>query len=65
MLRLLERDPYDEDAWTALIAAQVRMRRHGGASHQYAAYTARAVGAMAAARPAKPTGRQVLPSTSK
>jgi DNA-binding SARP family transcriptional activator len=41
LLRLLERDPYDEDAWTALIATQVRLRRHGEARHQYAAYARR------------------------
>lgn len=39
--RLLERDPYDEDAWTALIAADVRLRRHGEARHQYASYVRR------------------------
>lgn len=41
LLRLLERDPYDEDAWTALIAAHIRMRRHGEARHQHAAYARR------------------------
>jgi DNA-binding SARP family transcriptional activator/ATP/maltotriose-dependent transcriptional regulator MalT len=41
LLRLLERDPYDEDAWTALIATQVRLRRHGEARHHYAAYARR------------------------
>lgn len=41
LLRLLERDPYDEDAWMALIATQVRLRRHGEARHQYAAYARR------------------------
>jgi DNA-binding SARP family transcriptional activator len=41
LLRLLERDPYDEHAWTALIAAEVRMRHHGEARHQYAAYARR------------------------
>jgi len=41
LLRLLERDPYDGDAWTALIAAHVRLRRHGEARHQYAAYARR------------------------
>ncbi len=41
LLRLLERDPYDEPAWTAMIAAQVRMRHHGEARHQYAAYARR------------------------
>ena len=41
LLRLLERDPYDEDAWTALIAAHIRLRRHGEARHQHAAYARR------------------------
>lgn len=36
--QLLERDPYDEDAWLALIAAQLRLRRHGEARRRYAAY---------------------------
>jgi DNA-binding SARP family transcriptional activator len=41
LLRLLERDPYDEHAWTALIAAEVRMRHHGEARHRYATYARR------------------------
>jgi DNA-binding SARP family transcriptional activator len=41
LLRLLERDPYDEHAWTAVVAAHVRMRHHGEARHQYAAYARR------------------------
>jgi len=36
--QLLERDPYDEDAWLALIAGQLRLRRHGEARRRYAAY---------------------------
>jgi len=36
--QLLEREPYDEDAWLALIAAQIRLRRHGQARRHYAAY---------------------------
>lgn len=41
LLRLIERDPYDEDAWTAIIAAHVRMRRHGEARHHHATYARR------------------------
>jgi ATP/maltotriose-dependent transcriptional regulator MalT/DNA-binding SARP family transcriptional activator len=29
--QLIEREPYDEDAWLALIAGQLRLRRHGQA----------------------------------
>jgi DNA-binding SARP family transcriptional activator len=39
--QLLEREPYDEDAWLALIAAQLRLRRHGEARRRYAAYARR------------------------
>ena len=39
--QLLERDPYDEDAWLALIAGQLRLRRHGEARRRYAAYARR------------------------
>ncbi len=39
--QLLERDPYDEDAWLALIAGQLRLRRHGEARRHYAAYARR------------------------
>lgn len=42
--RLLERDPYDEDAWIALIAAQQRLHRHGEARRRYAAYARRMAG---------------------
>jgi DNA-binding SARP family transcriptional activator len=41
LLRLLERDSYDEDAWTALIGAQLRLRRHGEARHLHEAYSRR------------------------
>jgi DNA-binding SARP family transcriptional activator len=41
LLRLIERDPYDEDAWTAIIAAHVRMRRHGEARHHHDTYARR------------------------
>jgi DNA-binding SARP family transcriptional activator len=36
--QLLEREPYDEDAWLALVAGQLRLRRHGEARRRYAAY---------------------------
>ena len=36
--RLLERDPYDADAWTALLGAQLRLRRYGEARRQHAIY---------------------------
>lgn len=39
--QLLERDPYDEDAWLALIAGQLRLRRHGEARRRYAGYARR------------------------
>jgi DNA-binding SARP family transcriptional activator len=39
--RLLERDPYDADAWIALMAAQLRLRRYGEARRQHAVYTRR------------------------
>lgn len=39
--RLLERDPYDADAWTALLGAQLRLRRYGEARRQHAVYTRR------------------------
>jgi len=38
---LLEREPYDEDAWLARIAGQLRLRRHGEARRHYAAYARR------------------------
>jgi DNA-binding SARP family transcriptional activator len=39
--QLLEREPYDEDAWLSLIAGQLRLRRHGQARRNYAAYARR------------------------
>jgi DNA-binding SARP family transcriptional activator len=39
--RLLERDPYDADAWTAFLGAQLRMRRYGEARRQHAVYARR------------------------
>lgn len=39
--QLLEREPYDEDAWLASIAGQLRLRRHGEARRRYAAYARR------------------------
>ncbi len=39
--QLLEREPYDEDAWLSLIAGQLRLRRHGEARRYYAAYARR------------------------
>ena len=39
--QILEREPYDEDAWLALIAGQLRLRRHGEARRRYAAYARR------------------------
>ena len=39
--QLLEREPYDEDAWLSLIAGQLRLRRHGQARRHYAAYARR------------------------
>ena len=41
MRRVLERDPYDEDAWVALVAAQGRLRRYGEARRQHALYARR------------------------
>jgi DNA-binding SARP family transcriptional activator/tetratricopeptide (TPR) repeat protein len=41
LMRLLERDPYDEAAWAALLGAQVRLRRHGEARRTYARYLRR------------------------
>lgn len=41
LVRLLERDPYDEDAWVALISAHTRLRRHGEAAHHHATYSRR------------------------
>jgi DNA-binding SARP family transcriptional activator len=38
LAQLLERDPYDEDAWLGLIAGQLRLRRHGEARRRYASY---------------------------
>ncbi len=38
---LLERDPFDADAWTALIGAQLRMRRYGEARRQHVLYARR------------------------
>jgi DNA-binding SARP family transcriptional activator len=39
--RLLERDPYDEPAWIALLGAQSRLRRYGEARRQHAIYSRR------------------------
>jgi DNA-binding SARP family transcriptional activator len=39
--RLLERDPYDEGAWLALVAAQSRLNRHGEARRQHMLYARR------------------------
>lgn len=39
--RLLERDPYDADAWAALLGAQLRLRRYGEARRQHAVYARR------------------------
>jgi DNA-binding SARP family transcriptional activator len=39
--QLLDRDPYDENAWLALVAAQLRLRRHGEARRRYATYARR------------------------
>jgi DNA-binding SARP family transcriptional activator len=39
--QLLEREPYDEDAWLLLIAGQLRLRRHGEVRRYYAAYARR------------------------
>jgi DNA-binding SARP family transcriptional activator len=40
-LRLLERDPYDEPAHLALVAARTAAKAHGEARRAYHAYTAR------------------------
>jgi DNA-binding SARP family transcriptional activator len=39
--RVLERDPYDADAWTALLGAQLRLRRYGEARRQHTIYARR------------------------
>lgn len=39
--RLLERDPYDADAWAALIGTQLRLRRYGEARRQHVLYARR------------------------
>ncbi len=39
--RLLERDPYDADAWAALVGAQLRLRRYGEARRQHSVYARR------------------------
>jgi ATP/maltotriose-dependent transcriptional regulator MalT/DNA-binding SARP family transcriptional activator len=39
--QLLEHEPYDEDAWLALIAGHLRLRRHGEARRRYASYARR------------------------
>lgn len=39
--QLLEREPYDEDAWLSLVAGQRRLRRHGEARRHYATYARR------------------------
>ncbi|MGH2849180.1 MAG: BTAD domain-containing putative transcriptional regulator, partial [Solirubrobacteraceae bacterium] len=39
--RLLERDPYDADAWAALMGAHLRLRRYGEARRQHALYARR------------------------
>ena len=39
--RLLELDPYDEQAWLALVGAQLRQRHHGEARRLHASYTRR------------------------
>ena len=39
--RLLDRDPYDADAWTAFLGAQLRLRRYGEARRQHAVYARR------------------------
>ncbi len=38
--RLLERDPYDGDAWTAFLGALLRLRRYGEARRQHTVYPA-------------------------
>jgi DNA-binding SARP family transcriptional activator/tetratricopeptide (TPR) repeat protein len=39
--RLIERDGYDEDAWTALVGALTRLRRYGEARRQHVIYARR------------------------
>lgn len=39
--RVLERDPYDADAWAALLGTQLRLRRYGEARRQHTIYTRR------------------------
>ncbi len=39
--RLLERDPYDGDGWTALMGALLRLRRYGEARRQHTVYARR------------------------
>lgn len=39
--RLLERDPYDEDAWQAAVGTQLRLGRPGRARQLYSRYTRR------------------------
>ncbi|MDN5929875.1 MAG: hypothetical protein L0I24_02180, partial [Pseudonocardia sp.] len=39
--RLLERDPYDEDAWQAALGTQLRLGRPGRARQLYAGYVRR------------------------
>ena len=39
--RVLEHDPYDEDAWLELVRSQLRLRRHGEARRQHAIYARR------------------------
>ncbi len=55
--RLLERDPYDADAWTAFLGTQLRLRRYGEARRQHAVYARRmaelAVAPVALARTAE------------
>jgi DNA-binding SARP family transcriptional activator len=39
--RLLERDPYDGDAWTTFLGALIRLRRYGEARRQHMIYARR------------------------
>jgi len=41
LLRILERDPYDEDAHLASVKAHLRAGAHGQASRAYLLYTTR------------------------
>ena len=43
LLRVLERDPYDEQAHLALVSALIAARRHGDARRAYRAYVARMI----------------------